>query len=83
MSHDHLSLFSLEAFCFAMKSPNPLDLDSVTFDGAVTSELVFSIPNLKEGAVENGSGAADFGAFWIWGFTCNTFQSLTLIIMTN
>lgn len=64
MSHDHLSLFSLEAFCFAMKSPNPLDLDAVTFGGAVTSELVFSTPNLKEGAVEDGAGAAfDFGAF--------------------
>ena len=60
MSHDHLSLFALEAFCFAMKSPNPLDLTAVTFGGA--SEL-FSTPNLKDGVVEDGSGTAAFGAF--------------------
>ena len=60
MSHDHLSLFALEAFCFAMKSPNPLDFTAVTFGGA--SEL-FSTPNLKDGAVEDGAGAAAFGAF--------------------
>lgn len=59
MSHDHLSLFALEAFCFAMKSPNPLDFTAVTFGGALE---LFSTPNLKDGAVEDVAGAA-FGAF--------------------
>ena len=61
-SHDHRSLFALDAFCFAMKSPKPLDfVSAVTFGGA--SEVLFSTPNLKEGAVEDGAGAEDFGAF--------------------
>ena len=60
MSHDHRSLFALEAFCFAMKSPNPLDfVSAVTFGGA--SEL-FSTPNLKDGAVEDSAGASVLGA---------------------
>ena len=42
-----------------MKSPNPLDfVSAVTFGGA--SYVLFSTPNLNEGAVEDGSGAADF-----------------------